>query len=71
MSVIKNFMAEILQDPRVGVAVATSTTAAGSFLDYLPDFVLAKIATLLGIFLTVLLICIHAIKLFRMIKRTE
>lgn len=61
---------EIAQNPKVGASVGAATAAMGGFLDHLPEKDLAKIATLLGIVLTSMLIIIHGLKLCGMVRRS-
>lgn len=53
---------ELIADPRVGVAVASMTTGAGTVLDWIPDGI-GKLATVIGILLSILLIRVHYVNL--------
>ena len=54
-------MKELIADPRVGVAVASMTTGAGTVLDWIPDGI-GKLATLVGIGLSILIACVQNVK---------
>lgn len=58
--IIKSLAAEALQNPKAAhtIAVATVTTGVSTLLDWIPDDV-GKLATLLGIVLTTVLIFTH------------
>jgi len=60
---LKNTVIDVAQSPKVAGATAAATTAMGSFLDWLPDAVISKIATLAGIMLTLCLIAVQIYKL--------
>lgn len=64
MSDLKHTAVEILQSPKVGAAVSTATAGSGlgTLLDLIPNDI-GKLATLLGIILTVLLIYVHVVQL--------
>lgn len=54
-------------DPKTAMAVGTGTIWLANWLDKIPEDLLAKAATLLGMCLTVLLIVVHGVKLKRML----
>lgn len=66
---LKNTVVEVIQSPKTAAAVGGSTAAMGNFLSWLPDAALAKIATLLGICLTLLLIAVQIYKLKAEMKK--
>jgi hypothetical protein len=66
---LKNTAVEVIQSPKTAAAVGGSTAAMGNFLSWLPDAVLAKVATLLGICLTLLLIAVQVYKLKAEMKK--
>lgn len=57
---IREAATELVQNPKTGAAVATGTTATGlgTILDFIPDDI-GKLATLVGIILSSLLIYAH------------
>lgn len=68
---LTNTALEIAQNPKAAAGVAAATTAAGSILDTVPDSMLTKIATILGIILTTLLIIIHTVNFIRSFRAKE
>lgn len=60
----KEILHQIAQSPKVaaGVSAVTTGTGAGTILDWIPDDI-GKLATLVGVILTAILICIHFVKL--------
>lgn len=67
---LKNVASEIIQSPKTAATVGGATAGMGTFLEWLPDAVLAKVATLLGICLTLLLIAVQLYK-FRTERKTQ
>ena len=65
---LANVATAVVQNPKGGASVAAATTAAGGFLDRFPEQDLAKIATMMGIVLTTLLIVVHSIKLYSLVR---
>lgn len=61
---MKEIVIQVVSDQRIahGVALGTTGTGMATFLDYIPSDI-GKLATLLGMILTVILIAIHAMKL--------
>ena len=53
---------EIMTDPRVTVWVASMTTGAGAAIDFIPDSI-GKLATLVGVILSVILIRVYSMTL--------
>jgi len=68
LSHIAEITTKVAQEPRVAGGVGAATTVVGSFFNLFPDALLAKVATMSGICLTFLLIIIHGIKLYRMLR---
>lgn len=62
MSASDQLQNQILTSPKVGATVAaiTTGTGAGSALDWIPDDI-GKLATLVGIILSVILIAVHSV----------
>lgn len=49
---------ELIADPRIGAAVASGTVGTGTIIDVIPDGI-GKVATVIGILLSILLIRVH------------
>lgn len=58
---LKHFATELIQNDKVAATVATVTTSGGlaTWFQWMPDDVLAKIATVAGILLSLVLIYTH------------
>jgi hypothetical protein len=53
---------ELVTDPRIAAAVASGTVGTGTIIDFIPDGI-GKIATVIGIVLSLLLIRVHYVNL--------
>lgn len=59
---LKENVIDAVQNPKLGAAVGAATAATGTFLDWLPDSVISKLAAILGILLTIVLIVVQVRK---------
>lgn len=72
MSSIKETVVEVLQNPKTGVAVSTTTTGSGlgTVLDLIPNDI-GKLATVVGILLSLTIIYVHIARLRMDKQRNE
>lgn len=61
--ILRDIATEVIKSPKTAGVVASITATMGAFLESIPDEVLAKLATLLGILLTSILIVVQFYKL--------
>jgi hypothetical protein len=61
--IVKELLVETIQNPKVGYSVSAATTASGlGFLSWIPNDI-GKLATVIGIVLSVVLIISHIRKM--------